>query len=95
MNNGLIVDNTIRLSVTFSGLDGNPVAPTTVVLKLKAPSGAVVTMAEPDVVNTATGAYQADVAFQEAGQHAYRWEGTGNVTVAAQGMITIGPSLVD
>ncbi|CCB64464.1 hypothetical protein [Hyphomicrobium sp. MC1] len=79
------VGGAITLTAQFTGSDGNLADPTTVVLKLKAPHGKLLTYTygtDANVSKASTGNYEAIVTPDCAGRWFTRWEGTdalGNV----------------
>jgi hypothetical protein len=79
----------IRITATFTNLSGGLADPTTIVFKLKAPSGTVTT---PTVTHLSTGVYYVDVIPNVKGSWLYRWEGTGAVAVAEEGKFLVRAS---
>lgn len=70
-----------RLKCTFSDLSGAPADPTTVVVTIREPDGA---LAAPTPVSEGAGVYRVDFAIAKAGRHVVRWEGDGAVETAAE-----------
>lgn len=64
--------------------------PTTVVLRVKPPTGATTT---PTVVRDSVGAFHGDVVVNKAGQWRFRWESTGP-TSAEEGSFVVRKSSV-
>lgn len=82
------VGDQVRCSVTFTNSSGDPVDPTTVLFKYKINRGSTVTLTygiDAAVVKTDTGDYYVDVTITQEGTWSYRFEGSGNVTAAAEG----------
>jgi hypothetical protein len=65
------------LSMDFTNPAGAPANPTTVTLKLRKPSGALVTYT--DAASTTVGTWTRTVTLDEVGLWSYRFEGTGAV----------------
>jgi hypothetical protein len=81
------IGDSLRITVTFTGLDGAVADPTTVVLRLRAPDG---TTTMPSVTKTSTGVYFADLTLTASGEWKYRWIGTGgDCTAADEGRISV------
>ncbi len=69
-----------RFQVSFTDVDDAPVDPTSVTVRLREPDGTLMSFVygtDPEVVRTALGAYEIDLALTQAGRHVLRWEGTG------------------
>lgn len=84
-----------RLSAVFSNLSGTPIDPTDVVVRVKPPSGNIITYTygvDDSVVRDGVGAYHADVVLDTSGPWAYRWEAFGIIRTAAEGSIKVKPS---
>lgn len=77
------VGDRIRCRVSFTDLDQNPADPTTVVAKVKDPTGNTSTYTD-QVVNDAVGSYYIDVTLDQSGTWWYRFEGTGAVQAAEE-----------
>ena len=75
------VGDSTRLSNDFKDVDGVLTDPTTIVLKVKDPSGTtdVYTYASAQVERDATGQYHRDIAIDEPGTWHWRWEGAGAI----------------
>ncbi len=88
------VGDEARVSVDFTDIAGSAADPTTVTLKVKKPSGAMViyTYADDEVTKSSTGNYYKDIPLDESGIWLYRWEGTGAVTAAGEGKFEVAPS---
>ncbi len=81
------IGDLIRLSVTFENLSNALVDPTSVVLKIKLPSGSISTLTYPAdaaIERASEGVYQSDVEITEAGTWSYRFQGTGAVKAAVE-----------
>ena len=83
-----------RLKVQITDPATNLAAdPGSVVLKVKAPSGAITNNAYPGTITrTAAGAFQCDVALTEKGKWLYRWETSTPYQGACQGDLSVTPS---
>lgn len=78
--NEYAVGDLVRLTGTLETADGTNVDPTTVVCKVKKPSGTVTTYtynSDPFPVKSETGVYYVDVTTDEAGEWWYRFVSTG------------------
>jgi len=87
--------DTVRLSATFT-VDGAATDPTTVTLRVKAPSGTVTsyTYAATEITRVSTGVYRKDVLFDAAGTWYVRWEGTGAAAGVEEAAIVVSRSKV-
>ena len=94
MPDSYLVGEVVRLRVVTSDIDGLPADPGSITLKVKSGSGAVTAYTGPDVVRDGTGIYHADIALNEAGILAYRWELTAPNAGAAEGLINVQKSRV-
>lgn len=85
----------IRGVFTVVDFQGSPVDPTTVKFHILTPSS-VVTVYEygvdPDIVNDSVGVYHIDIDTDEEGAWKYRWEGSGNVATATEGIFYVDDS---
>ena len=54
---------------------------------MRKPDGTETTYASP--THASTGVYTHDVTFDQSGVWRYRWEGTGAVAEAGEGMLTV------
>lgn len=88
LRNGRIYPGTVfRISITFADEDGNPVDPTTIVLKVKSPCGTRTTYTyntDDEIQKASTGVYLADLTPDRAGRWHFRWETTGIGTTVVQ-----------
>jgi len=81
----------LRLSATFSLL-GVPTDPTSVVLRLRKPTGSLLAYtfgAGPSIVRTGPGVYHCDLLEYLRGQWFLQWEGTGTVPVWVEDTFTL------
>ena len=77
------IGDLLRLKTTFTSLTGTLVDPTSIQLKVKAPSGTVTTYTYPSTVTKeSAGVYYHDFAVTESGTHYYNWQGSGAFTAA-------------
>lgn len=88
----------VRLSVQFKTIDGVNSDPTTITISLRPPKLETVVYSynlSPAIVSrTGTGAYYIDVDVNIGGVWRYKWNGTGNLTVAEEGQIFVRDSRV-
>jgi hypothetical protein len=84
------IGDAVRVKATFS-VSGTATDPTTVTLKVKDPSGTIstYTYALSEVTKETTGIYYKDIMFDEGGMWHYRWEGTGTVQAAGEGLLIV------
>ena len=90
------IGDQLRLTTTFTGLDGVATDPTTVTCRVVFPNGsaATYTYASPatSIIWVSTGVYAIDLTLDESGEYKYRWYGTG-LRAADQGRINVRKSL--
>ncbi len=82
----------VRLSATFTDVDGAAVDPTVITVKWAAPNGAVTDLTygvDLNVTQEETGVFYVDFVPDAAGTWAYRWESSGTVTAAAEGAFMV------
>lgn len=86
----------IRLQATWKNSAATNVDPTTVVLKVQAPSGTITefTYASGAVTKSATGVFYYDYLPTTFGSYVYRWEGTGNAIASGQGSFYVEDRLL-
>ena len=79
----------LRLTGTFNNASGTATDPTAVTLKVKAPGTALATYtyALSQVTKSTTGVYYKDISLATVGTWFYRWEGTGAVESATEGVV--------
>lgn len=85
----------LRLTVRFTDADGNPADPSTITLYHKTPGGVLTTRVygiDGAVARDGVGVYHYDLALSICGGWPVRWEGTGAVQAAVEGLIHVGPS---
>lgn len=86
--NAYDIGDLVRMTGTLEAVDGTNVDPTTVVCKLKKPSGTVTTYtygADLYPVRSEAGVYYLDYTPTEAGDHWYRFISTGTGQAADEG----------
>lgn len=95
------VGDVVRLSVIFKDIDQNPVNPSDVALKVKTSyDGAVETfdsgqitsadaIEDPTPYETITAEFYMDYEITKHGDHKWRWEGTGTLIAASEGLFTV------
>lgn len=79
----------INLSGTFTNSTGGAANPTSVLLRVKPPTGATVVVT-PTLTGTST--YYYNYTATLAGVYYYRFEGSGNVVAVADGQFTVNAS---
>ena len=87
------VGELVRISRTFTNLEGVPTDPSTVRLRLRSPDG---TVTEVDATNDAdaTGAFHVDVTPDVHGLWRYRWVSTGDPQLRPYGTFRVNRDLV-
>lgn len=83
------------LTVEFANAAGAPTSPTVVTFYLLAPDGSIVTYApgSPQITNPSTGVYVfAFPVLAVEGLHKWRVTGTGAVTAATEGVVSVRAS---
>lgn len=82
-----------RISVTFTDLTGSVGDPTGVTLRVKPPRGAASTLftygVDAALVRSGVGTYYLDYQIFTEGRHEYRWEGTGALQTANEGVFDV------
>lgn len=81
----------VRMVGTFKDINGILVNPTTVIVRVKDPTGAVTL---PAVENDNPGIYHADIVASIPGNYYYRFESTGDLVAVADAQINVTPSPV-
>lgn len=83
------VNSPLRLTVNFQDDSGNDTDPSTIQIRVMAPSGVETTyvyLTDDEVQQTDSGDYTADITPDEPGRWLFRWETTGSgTTVATEG----------
>lgn len=85
----------VRSSVVFRDVAGAATDPSTVVFKVRTPSGSETTYTygvDAAVVKDATGTYHVDVTLTAAKRWSFRWNGTGALIAASETSIEVEPS---
>lgn len=86
-----------RISVSVADVDGLAADPGGLILKLKPPSGALITHtfgAGATIERDSQGSYHADILLAVDGTWVYRWELSAPNAGAAEGVITVQKSRV-
>jgi hypothetical protein len=78
----IYVGTSVRVTGTFTDLDGNPADPSTATLTLQDPEGADTS---PAVVHPGVGEFYGESEVEVPGTWRYRWEGEGALVVADEG----------
>jgi hypothetical protein len=90
------VGDLVRVTAAFVNAAGAAADPTSVTLRVIAPSGVETSYsssASPsEVFKSATGSYYADIDVTAHGDWHYRWEGTGAVQSSQAGQFAVAPS---
>ena len=91
-----LIGQAARVDCAITDIDGSPIDPAMLRLKVKAPGGTVTTysLGGAEIVKTATGTYHADVALPTSGVWSWRWESDAPSTGAAEGSIVVRKSRV-
>lgn len=85
----------VRLTANFTNLSNTATDPTAVALRVKQPDGTVVVYNYPaTIAKDSTGQYHYDLSIAESGDYYYRYEGTGAVQAAAEGLFHVHRSNV-
>lgn len=93
------VGDVVRLSVAFKDIDLDPADPTDVTLKvlpmLSTDDEETFTLEADEVVDdtTAVGAFYFDYEVSNHGDHRWRWEGSGALVAAVEGVFTVRKSV--
>lgn len=88
------VGSAVRVTAAYSAA-GTATDPTVVTCQIKDPTGTITAYTyggSGGPVRDSTGNYHYDVDTPLAGVYAYRWEGTGTVIAAQEGVFYSGPS---
>lgn len=82
-----VIGEVVRISVVFTDVEGTPTDPTDATLSVKTPDGEVEDITD-SIFNdtTAVGAFYADYPITQAGDHYWRWEGSGALVAANEGL---------
>lgn len=86
------IGDVVTVTATFLNRQGASADPTDVVCRIKDPEGLVTTVAMADLANPVVGEWEHDVAATKAGKWHYRFEGTGAVTAASEGVFAVRES---
>lgn len=84
--NRYVTGNLVRVWVSFRNEVDTPQDPTTVTLRVEDPSGQVTVYEQLELTNTAVGEWEYRVPADLEGDYSYRWEGSGTLTAASEGM---------
>ena len=84
------IGDLLRLQATFTNLSGTKVDPTTIVLKVKNPAGAITTYTYPtNITRSSTGVFYYDYAVLASGAHYFNWAGSGAFTAADENVFSV------
>jgi uncharacterized protein YfaS (alpha-2-macroglobulin family) len=78
--NTYLIGAVVKLTGTFTDLDGDAIDPDTVTLRIKEPDGTItvyVYSTDLELVRDGVGEYHVDWAADQAGEYCFRFEGTG------------------
>jgi hypothetical protein len=81
------IGDLVRLTGTFTDLDGTATDPSGITMSIKIPNGTVTTLTygvDGSLYRSSTGIYYTDFAPTMEGLHYYRFAGTGAVTAAEE-----------
>jgi hypothetical protein len=84
--NRYVTGNLVRLWVSFRNEVDAPQDPTTVTLRVQDPSGQVSVYETLELTKTSVGEWEYRLPAELEGDYSYRWEGTGALTAAEEGM---------
>lgn len=82
------IGDKVRVTASFTNLDGDAADPTTVTVKVQPPGGTITSYVhgtDDEVEKDATGVYHIDLSTDRPGRWRYRWETTGLVEAAEDG----------
>lgn len=88
--------NLVRIDGAFTDSNDAPADPSTVVLKVKDPTGATTTYTQgvdPDLIKDNVGFYHLDLQPTLEGVWHYRWEGSGAIKAAGDGRFYVKDSV--
>lgn len=86
----------VRVTCTFTDLNGSAADPTGITFKWKTPEGTAssyVYGTDAELVKSATGIYYVDLPLNVEGVWHYRFEGTGSLVAADEGHLTVKNSV--
>lgn len=89
------VGDQIRITATFTDIDGAAVDPATLQFKFKTPGSAITTYVygvDAQIVKSGVGVYYVDVPIDASGTWSYRFAGTGAGQAAAEGQFDVRQS---
>lgn len=89
MANVYDIGDLVTLSATFKNNAGTLTDPTTVIFRIKDPSG---TVTSPSPIKDSTGLYHYDLSITLAGTYWYHFEGTGLCQDAEEAYFTVRKS---
>ncbi len=86
--------DTARVSASITDINNTAVDPDELIFRVLTPAGVTIVHeydpeVEGDIVRDAKGDYHIDVPLDEVGDWPYRWEGTGGVGLAEEGVLTV------
>ena len=87
------VGDLVRVQGTLSDAAGVAIDPTSLLIKVRDPSGVVATLTYPaDITQSATGVYIADINIDDDGCWRYRFESSGTGQAAQEGFFIVEKS---
>jgi hypothetical protein len=89
--NQYVLGTAIEVSVAFTNAAGAPADPTLVTLAVTDPAGAETTY-DDELSNPAVGSYLTTFVADQVGDYRYRFEGTGALVAATEGVFTVWSS---
>lgn len=87
--------STPTLVGAFSDLNGDPITPDTITVRVLRPSGTIDTYTAGDIAVPATGEAEVQITLDEVGFWFYRFDGTGNVVVPDESSLLVRESAFD
>lgn len=81
-----------RLKVTFTDITGALADPTTITVTVQFPDGTQTIYPLPPIVRSSIGLYYYDLTITQAGEHFYKWTGTGAIMAVGEGSIQVDAS---
>lgn len=87
-----IVGETARIEALITDIDGAPLDPPAVALRLMRPDRSTADITGDALIKDAAGSYHYDLALTSPGRWYYRWEAGAPTTGAGEGTITVQPS---
>jgi hypothetical protein len=87
------IGDVVTIAAAFTDASGAPADPDAVSLTVVTPDGAETVIAQPDLSHPTVGTWQIGYAPAAAGEHYWRFDGTGANAAAVEGAFTVAPKL--